>query len=177
MLSPVCRSSTRFYPFWTASDGATDAWACLRVTRPSVGSRVRGVSRVASLGSDRRWAASVDRSIDASVTAEHIAGALCAASIVRRTLRARSVGGIWRWKFDCWFFGWAGHVAASSASDAGVPRLLVGILMSVACVFQPSELLIAIFVYGLINRSGGRPWHWLSTLEPWWLVLVCLGAL
>jgi hypothetical protein len=53
-LSRVCRSSALFHPFWTASDGATDTRACLRVTRPSVGSRARGVSRVASLDSDGR---------------------------------------------------------------------------------------------------------------------------
>jgi hypothetical protein len=53
------------------------------------------------------------------------------------------------------FFGWAGHVAASSALDAGVPRLSVGIPASVTRDFQPSDGITAIFICGAINRSGG----------------------
>jgi hypothetical protein len=55
-------------------------------------------------------------------------------------------------------------MAASSASDAGVPRLSVCIPASVARDFQPSDGITAIFICGAINRSGGRPWQELSTL-------------
>jgi hypothetical protein len=50
-------------------------------------------------------------------------------------------------------------VAASSASDAGVTRLSVGIPASVARDFQPSDGITAIFVCGAINTSGGRSWQ------------------
>jgi hypothetical protein len=43
-------------------------------------------------------------------------------------------------------------VAASSVSDAGVPRLSVGIPASIARDFQPSDGITAIFIRGDINR-------------------------
>jgi hypothetical protein len=49
--------------------------------------------------------------------------------------------------------GVATHTSVGVATNASVAR-----------VFQPSDGITAIFVCGLINRSGGRPWQVLSTL-------------
>jgi hypothetical protein len=57
-----------------------------------------------------------------------------------------------------------GHVDGDGAPDAGCLRPVVRTSVSGGVEFGPVKGTTTLFDLGTINRSGGRPWLWLSTL-------------